>query len=122
VIEYLRSEGYRVFATVERFLSVFYGLTISYPHYRDPTVVDRMHFDAIVAARDVFPEHVASWEKLVGQGLCPIGEAFRENMTLVMSDAGVVYAGRDAVLLRVGSSGEDAIEALCAGEELRPLT
>lgn len=117
----LRSEGYEVLEAVERFLAVFYGLTISYPYYKDPTVVDQTHFDAILAAQDVFPEHVASWEKRVSQSLCPIGEAFRGNMTLVMSETGVVYAGRDAELFRVGPSGEDAIEILCAGEELRSL-
>lgn len=117
-VAYLRSDGYAVFATVERFLSVFFGLVVRYPHYKDPTVVDRMHFDAEAAARNVFPETVGGWASLVRTALCPIGEAFRENMTLLMSEQGKVYAGRDDLLLEVGSDAEEAIEALCAGQEL----
>lgn len=94
---------------------------VGYPHYKDPTVVDRLHFDAETAARNVFPETVNSWATRLGELLCPIGEAFRENMTLVMDENGAVYAGRDDLLLDVGPDAAGAIEALCAGEQLKSV-
>lgn len=39
-------------------------------------------------------------------------------MTLCMSPKGEVYAGFDEILVFVGVSGEDAINALCSGHEL----
>lgn len=42
-------------------------------------------------------------------------------MVLTMSLTGKVYAGLDDILVYVGQSGEDAIEALCTGRELEQV-
>jgi SUKH-3 immunity protein len=48
-----------------------------------------------------------------------IGSSDRRNMELLMATTGQVYALQDEVLLKVGLTGEDAIEALCTGRELK---
>jgi hypothetical protein len=66
-------------------------------------------------------ERVETYEARIGEQLCVIREAFKEHMALVMSNSGVVYAAYDDTLVRVGQSGEDAIEALCTGKELEHI-
>ena len=39
-------------------------------------------------------------------------------MTVIMNLDGKVYAGYDDTLIHVGTSGTDAIEALCTGRDM----
>jgi hypothetical protein len=113
----LESLGIPAFPALMTFMEHFGGLRLTYPHYRDPTVVDHCHFDAISAADGVFPDRLKSWEARIGAPLAPIGEAFHDHMTLLMTPAGGVYAGMDDVLCLIARSGEAAVGALCEGKE-----
>jgi hypothetical protein len=117
----LASDGYVVSPAVEKFLASFGGLSLSYPHYRDPTLADRCHLDAALAAENVFAEQVSYWSSRVGSELCPVGEAFSDHMTMVMTDDGAVYAGFDETLVRLGNSGTEALNTLCEGVEPEPV-
>lgn len=111
----LEKDGYTVADAVRRFLSSFGLLRLEYAHYQDPTRPDHAHFDAAKAAANIFPEKVTNWSEIVGEELCPIGEAFSDHMTLAMGGRGAVYGGYEGTIVRVGSTEEEAIEALCSG-------
>lgn len=113
----LSNLGIPVFPAFTSFIERFGGLRLTYRHFRDPTMVDHCHFDAVTAANGVFPDRLKSWEERIGGPLAPIGEAFHDHMTLVMTVAGEVFAGMDDVLCRIAQSGERAVDALCAGKE-----
>jgi hypothetical protein len=71
----------------------------------------------------VYPDVLGDYGRRIGGEVCPVGEAFHDHMVLCMDGRGAVYGGYDSFLCRVGSSGEDAIEALCSGrtpEEMPP--
>jgi hypothetical protein len=72
--------------------------------------------------RHAFPNNVAAYSKIVGSPLSVIGEAFRGYLLLMMDTPGRVFGGFDQVFLVIGTSGEDAIEALCSGRKLQPVS
>lgn len=114
--------GYAVTEPVIQFLREFGGLRLSFPHYRVPGQIDNCHFDPALAVSRIWSNRVQEWAGLVDEGLCVIGEAFRDNMTLVMGgSSGSVFAGRDELVLSVGDTGAVAIEALCLGHQLVPI-
>lgn len=113
----LRDLGITVFPAWMAFVERFGGLRLTYPHFRDPTISDHCHFDAVAAANGIFPDRLKAWELRLGLPLGPIGEAFHDHMTLVMTPSGDVYAGMDDVLCRIARSGEEAVDALCEGKE-----
>lgn len=118
MVAVLHADGYEISTTVREFLQRFGELVLNYPHYRNPALVDHCHFDAATAARNVFPQQVTAWTDTARKTLCPVGEAFHDHMTLVMSPDGQVYAGLDDYLYFVGPSPKDAIESLCEGREI----
>ncbi len=116
-VEVLAGDGYAVFPPVEEFVAAFGNLTISFPHYRDPTIIDHCHFDVAQAVRNVFPENVSYWSDRVGDPLCPIGEAFSNHMTLLIADDGAMYGGFEETLVKLGDNGDEALNNLCGGRE-----
>lgn len=117
VIAAMTREGYTVFPVVNDFLATFGNLSLSYPHYRNPTLTDRCHFDAALAAQNVFTEHVSYWSDRIGAPLCPVGEAFNDHMTVLMAQNGAVYGGFEETLVKLGNSGYEALNTLCEGGE-----
>jgi len=118
IVRLLEDDGFFVSPAATSFLEDFGSLHLSYPHFQDPTSVDSSHFDAVRAADAVFPARLKDWEAKAGEPLTPIGEAFREYMTLLMSPTGAVFAAMDDFVYRVAGSGREAIRALCEGKEL----
>ncbi|PJJ52908.1 SUKH-3 domain-containing protein [Hymenobacter chitinivorans] len=108
----LSLEGYPWLPVVEKFLSEFGGLRITFPRY-DGT--DTFHFDAADAAAgiDVYWVQKNYAQRLGTDKLCVIGEAYGSHLLLFMSDTGKVYGGYDDILCFIASSGEEAIEAIC---------
>jgi hypothetical protein len=53
--------------------------------------------------------------------LTPIGEASRGYLIMCMAPGGTVSGGYDNVLLKLGSSGDDTLEALCSGRDYPQL-
>lgn len=115
----LKSEGYQIYAVVVDFLKRFGGLRLVFPHHRVPQHNDEFIIDPSIAAADIYIERVKEdYSERVGAQLCVIGEAFSRHMTVMMASDGKVYAGYDDLLICVGNSGTDAIEAICSGREM----
>lgn len=104
------------------FLKKYGGFRFYYPHAKVKNMGDEMHFDVLIVTRHTVAATVAIYGKLIGKELCPIGEAARGYLMLMMDEAGVVYASFDDLLLKVGVSGSDAIEAFCSGRELETIS
>jgi len=137
----LNQENFELSETIEQFLKSFGGLSIKYSndvfeqffrsfgplfvknlHTKARDATGDFHFDVVKAVHRVDPLWVlVDYSKRVGEPLCIIGEAFRRDMVLSMSHTGKVYAGADDFLVYVGTSGEEAIEALCTGRELEKV-
>lgn len=122
IVDDLVTSGYEVSAVVIAFLRSFASLALSYPNFRDPTQPDGCHFDVIRASKNVHRATIDAWAERLGTQLLPIGEAFDEHMTLVMTEDGRVFGGYDDFLAFIGQDGEDAIEALCSGREIQEVT
>ncbi len=117
----LRTEGYPVHPIVVEFLERFGSLTVVHPHHKVRNSDDRFHFDVARAVSRADPENVEVDSERVGTPLCVIGEAYCGYMALLMDSAGKVYASLDDLLIHIGDSGPDAIEALCTGRSTTEL-
>lgn len=120
-IEFLQARGVPVHRPAIRLWECFGGLRVVHPHSRVPEAEDYFEINPIQATRRTDVRNLRRFSERVETPLCIIGEAFRGNMVLLMDPTGRVYAGLDKLLKLVGSSGEEAIEALCSGQKLIPL-
>ena len=117
----LNATGLLVHTAALNFLREFGGLRIQYPHAKVPDMQDEMHFDPSIVAKHIQPTAVKAYSKIVDGRLCPIGEAARGYLVLLMDEKGVVYASYDDFFARVGPSGPEAIETLCSGKDLETI-
>jgi len=111
----LRKRRYPVHECVLQFLREFGGLTVIHPHKHFPNEEDRFHLNASKAANSIDFSRVKSYSARIGTPLCVIGQAYREYMVLLMDSNERIYAGYDGLLIKVGDSAVEAIEALCTG-------
>jgi len=113
-----RADGHALLPSARAFLAEFGGLTVVHPHARAPASTDRFVIDALVAARGTDPDWVRDYERRSGEtALTPVGEAARGYLIMCMGPGGHLYGGYDNFLVRLGTSGDDAIEGLCTGRE-----
>jgi hypothetical protein len=120
-VEPLRSAGYEVFPPVVDFFRRYGGLELVWTdHDGNPTATLPLHpTRAIRATRSFYEqEDYPAW---VGSRLCPLFESPTWHDVFYMAEDGRVYAGNEDALGHVGVSGEDAIEAICAGREFVPV-
>jgi len=110
-------DGYTWTEKVREFLEEFGNLRIDI--HREGTGPDFFHFDAVKAANDVDPSWIKKnySERLNGDQLCVIGQAFSNHLTLMMAEDGKVYGGYDDFLTFLGDTGYQAIENICKGEK-----
>lgn len=117
----LRAAGFNVLDAAMSFLKEYGGLRIRYPHAKVIGLEDEMHLDPSIAATHIQPVAVEAYSKILGKELCPVGEAARGYLVLLMDEEGQVYAAYDDFLARVGASGLGAIEVLCSGQDLETI-
>jgi hypothetical protein len=103
------------------FLREFGGLRIQYPHAKLAGMTDDMHFDPSIIVKHVVSDDVDAYGKVIGRKLCPIGEAARGYLVLMMDEQGAVYGAYDDFFAEVADSGPAAIESLCSGKELKSI-
>ena len=119
--ELLSGAGFVVNEAALSFLGEYGGLRIEYPHAKVSDLKDEMHFDPAIVVTHIRPSDVKAYGRIIGRELCPIGEAARGYLVLMMDQSAAVYAVYDESFFKVGNSGSEAIEALCSGKELEPI-
>lgn len=118
----LRADGHDLLASARSFLAEFGGLKVTHPHFRVVGTLDRFVIDPLLATRGTDPAWVREYERRSKEpALTPIGEAARGYLIMCIGPEGAVYGGYDNVLLKLGASGDDMLEALCTGREPLPL-
>ena len=103
---FLENEGYEVFESAQRFLSSFADI-----RFEIPLDHDKVHFDPIKAASNIFIENIKFYEERTGEKMIPVGEN-SYHYTLLLSISGKMYAGFDDFLFLLGDDYESAIETL----------
>jgi len=119
--ELLKNAGFTVHSGAIDFLKKYGGLRIHYPHAKVANMDDEMHFDPLIIVTHVRAVDVKAYGGVVGKELCPIGEAARGYLVLMMAEDGEGYASYDNTFFRAGTSGSDAIEAFCSGREMESI-
>jgi hypothetical protein len=118
----LIEERFEIPTCVIALLQEFGGLRIIHPHAKVPEETDDFIFEVVKAtfiSRNGWVK--GNYSNRVGKKLCRIGEASDAHLILAMSSDGEVFGGFDDFLCYIGSSGDDAIEALCSGREVRVI-
>jgi hypothetical protein len=88
------------------------------PSSPNSAACDRFVIDALRAAKGRDPGWEREYERRSREpALTPVGEAARGYLIMCMGADGHVYGGYDDFLIRLGTSGDDAIEGLCTGRE-----
>jgi hypothetical protein len=109
----LKQAGYPVFPVVIEFLSRFGGIRFNYPHPIMSGYEEYALFKVAEGSAYFLLEHVALDAEYLGRPLCLIGECYSGNMWMMMDEEGCVYTDYGSEMFFIGTSGEDAIEALC---------
>ncbi|MEW2221384.1 SUKH-3 domain-containing protein [Streptomyces sp. NPDC006990] len=113
----LKLEGHTLTPAAEDFLAQYAGLRMRTRALVSGAIVGSFDFDAIGASS--LPAHnIQRYEAAIRGRLTPIGFAFGETMTLMISATGAVYAAFDATLLHVGKGTVEAISALCENYDM----
>lgn len=117
----LQREGFNVSPAAEAVLSEFGGLTVKHPHSRGPNsdLRDYFHFQVSEVMSGSPTGWVFDYSEMVGESLCPIGQAFRGYMIMCVGSSGHVYGGYDNTLVLIGNTAEEAIGNMCTG--VRPI-
>jgi hypothetical protein len=117
---YLTGEGYAWFPAVATFLAEFGDLRISFVRNG---LSELLSLDACEASAsfDVLWV-VEEYAQRIGRAqFCVIGKAYTGHLLLFMDDTGRVYGGFDNFLCMIGTSGVDAIEAICSNRPVQEL-
>ena len=118
--ELLHEEGYTTFPAVLTFLNKYGGLEIAFPMWRFPGYKDFFHFEVDKILPRIFTSTIDLYAEDIGTLLCPIGDVSDGSATMVMDPSGAVYLAVEG-LHDLGTSGEDAIEALCTNRPVKGL-
>lgn len=118
----LESEGYRVYESVSRFLESFGGLMVSVHLPQSHHLTVDFHFNPSATVKSIYSKRVSGDQRIwADPPLCVIGFYHRGHMVLMMDEQGCVYGGYDDLLVFIGASGEEAIEAMCQGKKYSPI-
>ncbi|MFI8709564.1 SUKH-3 domain-containing protein [Bacillus sp. NPDC077411] len=108
----LEEEGYFVSEASQEFLKQFGGLVLNQPAFKILNELEKLHFDPILICEHVYRERVETYEERVEEPLVVIGEAYNEQLILMMSPSGKIYGGYDDYLTILGDNYDEAFEAL----------
>ena len=121
-IKLLNDNGFYPSQLIQQFLHNFINLTIIHNHAKVKTVMDYFHFSINTAINSGDITWVSEqYSEQCNTSLCIIGEAYRRQLILCMSDVGEIYAGIDDSLYIVGLTIESAITTLINGYDLIEL-
>lgn len=113
----LEDKGFSLSLPAEMVLAEFGGLLVKHPHWAGPRdkLDDNFHFDVPKALTRWMLGWIGEYSAMVGEELCPIGEAYRGNMIMCAGPSGRIYGGFDDTFVLFGETTELAIENLCSG-------
>jgi hypothetical protein len=108
-------------APVQAFLAEFGGLMLYFIR-RDDSIA-YLHFDVARAYQNSATGYpLAEYALRAGElALYIIGQAYTENLLLLMSATGQVYGGYEDSLYAIAGNGETAIEAICLDLPFREI-
>jgi hypothetical protein len=117
---YLTGEGYAWFPAVAAFLAEFGDLRIRFKRHG---LSELLSLDACEASASFDVLWVLEeYAQRIGRArFCVIGEVYTGHLLLFMDDMGRVYGGFDDFLCLIGSSGVDAIEAICSNRPVQEI-
>lgn len=121
-IKLLNCNGFYPGQLIRQFLHNFGNLTITHSHAKVKTINDYFHFDINKAIYGVDISWILEeYSDRCKTPLCIIGEAYRRQLILCMSNNGEIYAGIDDILYVVGNNIETSIVTLINGYDLIEL-
>jgi hypothetical protein len=104
----LQQEGYVFHSCVDIFLSSFGNIKVNYFDKNNVTI-EHINFDVSRAIANFFIDNIQRYNKYLNEELCLIGSIYDNNMALLMSQDGKVYAGIDNYLIWIGNTGIETI-------------
>ncbi len=106
---------------VQAFLTEFGGLMLYFIR-RDDSIA-YLHFDVARTYQNAVLDYaVADYAVRAGElALYIIGQAYTENLLLLMGASGQVYGGYEDCLYAIAGNGESAIEAICLDLPFREI-
>jgi hypothetical protein len=117
---HLQEEGYYFHSCVDIFLSSFGNIKINYFDKHNITI-EHINFYISKAIEDFFIDNIQEYNKYLNKELCLIGSIYNNNMALLMSEDGKVYAGVDNYLIWIGNTGIEAITNICLCKPTKTL-
>jgi hypothetical protein len=115
--EALKIEGYKLSESIIEFLKQFGGMEIIVPAFRRPDDFDKIFIDPIKAINGIYRGNVIGYEERTGESMVVIGETYDEQLVLLMSETGKIYAAFDHFLTKLGDNVYEAIENLCESKD-----
>lgn len=103
-----------------QFLESFYCLSFNFLNLKNG-IIDDFDFDVIRANELLSPGCLDEYKARIGKNVCLIGTAYREHFVLLMDADGAVYGAYDSYLVKIGESGQAAIEAIILNREFEEI-
>ena len=116
----LKDEGYEIFPIALAFLGCFGDLEIKYPNNLVPSIISGFSLNLLETLERTSLASIQTYSRMLKTPVTVIGME-SDNGLLLMNPDGKVFDVFDTWMMEVGESGEDAIEALCSGRELKKI-
>lgn len=117
---YLMGEGYAWFPAVATFLAEFGDLRIRFERNGLSETLNLFACEASASFDSLWV--VEDYAQRIGRAqFCVIGKVYTGHLLLFMDDTGQVYGGFDDFLCFIGSTGVEAIEALCSNRPVQQI-
>jgi hypothetical protein len=113
----LKNDGYKINKLALGFLKEYGGLEVVIPAFRRPDAIDKIYINPIKAINVVYRGTVIEYEKRVGETMTVIGLTQNEQLVLMISESGMIYAAIDSYLTLLGSDIFEAIENMSESKE-----
>ncbi|WP_268625031.1 SUKH-3 domain-containing protein [Paenibacillus alvei] len=111
-IEFLGKMGYKIFNSVPKILSEFGGIEYKFKHPDGSE--ETFHLIPEEAVGDYYEkEDFDEFEMRVKEPLIVIGEAYRGNLILFISESGKVYGKNGYSLFKFGDNIYEALDTIC---------
>ena len=117
ILKVLKEERYDLNSKVIEFIENFGNLELEHPAFRTIGRIEKMHFKPLRASSGIVREKVEEYEERTGEVLVVIGEAYNENLLLMLSHTGKMYGAFDGYLTLLGNSINEGLESIFYSKE-----